>query len=665
MPALFSSEVFALSGLEQGVPYMTDFSSFTSINAPGSASNYSYIAVTGVDAAGQAVGDYGDINGVLLSGFIATNGIATSFSALGASYTAIIGVTAAGEIYGNYVDSAGKQHGFLDNNGTITTVDAPSASSTSIYGVNAAGTIFGNYVDSLKNENGFIDNNGLITTIDVPGAASSSVTGVNASGAIAGMFTDGAGVAHGFIDNNGVFTTVDPAGAAKTYVVGVSDAGAVAGSYLDSAKNEHGFIDQNGVVTTINIPGSNNVGVSAENAAGEVVGYYLDSAGNAHGFVDISGVVSTVDVPGAMATDIIGVNASGEIFGFYIDHAGGEHGFAAQIASSGNGTVIQAMTDDGANEVGIGHVITITLDTSTAETVTGTPTLQLSDNEVAAYVGGSGTNALRFSYVVQPGDNTSDLQVTGLNLPNGATIHDASGNVFSTNVTADLGLQISGAVPFTSNADLTEALYIGYFGRAGDPVGDAYWLNQLNSGIISVSGAAASFSVQAESTALYPFLANPVGASQAQIVSFIDSVYQDLFNRAPDSGGLNYWQNYLSTNAGNPQAVGAFILAVVNGAQNTSLGPDQTTIADKVAIADYLTQSFTTAGINFSSPTSAAYAEAHSAILTVTSNPSAVTTAEASINAWITANPAGAAATPLIGVAASDLHAATGSLLVG
>ena len=85
---------------------MTNFSSFTSINIPGSNSNYSYIAVTGVDAAGQPVGDYGDISGAF-SGFIATNGIAVTFTAPGASYTAIIGVTAAGEIYGNYVDSGG------------------------------------------------------------------------------------------------------------------------------------------------------------------------------------------------------------------------------------------------------------------------------------------------------------------------------------------------------------------------------------------------------------------------------------------------------------------------------------------------------------------------------------------------------------------------------
>ena len=326
--------------------------------------------------------------------------------------------------------------------------------------------MFGNYVDSLKHENGFIDSNGLITTIDVPGAASTSITGVNASGAIAGMFTDGNGVAHGFIDNNGVFTTVDPTGATKTYVVGVSDAGAVAGSYVDSANNEHGFINQNGVVTTINIPGSNNVGVSAENAAGEVVGNYSDSAGNSHGFVDNNGVVSTVDVPGAIATDIVGVNGSGEIFGLYIDATGVEHGFAAQIASLGSGNVVQAMTDDGANEVGIGHVVTITLNASATEIVTGTPTLRLSDNEVATYVGGSGTNALQFSYTVQPGDNTSDLQVTGLNLPSGATIHDASGNAFSTAVTADLGIQVVTTVTNlqTSEDGLVYLLYQATYG---------------------------------------------------------------------------------------------------------------------------------------------------------------------------------------------------------
>ncbi len=536
---------------------MTNFSTFTSINIPGSADNYSYIAVDGVDAAGEAVGDYGGAGGNF-QGFVATNGIAASFTVSGASYTIIIGVTAGGEIYGNYLDSAGKQHGFLDYNGTITTVDAPSASSTSIYGVNAAGTVFGNYLDSLKQEHGFIDSNGVITTIDVPGAASTAVAGVNASGAIVGNFTDGAGVAQGFIDNLGVFTTVDPAGATKTYVVGVSDAGAVAGSYFDSANNEHGFIERNGVVTTINIPGSNNVGVSAENAAGEVVGYYLDGAGDSHGFVDISGVVSTVDVPGALATAIIGVNASGEIFGFYIDAAGAQHGFAAQIASSASGTVVQAMTDDGANEVGIGHVVTITLDASTAETVTGIPTLQLNDNEVATYVGGSGTDALQFSYTVQPRDNTSDLQVTGLNLPNGASIHDASGNAFSTNVTADLALQVVTLVTnLHSNEDnLVYLMYQASFDRMPDYAGFEFWAGQADARQLSALQLADIFMAAPEFTA--KFGANPSNDA------FVTELYGNVLGRTPDAAGLAYWEQQANSGMARDQLLVAFATSAEN-----------------------------------------------------------------------------------------------------
>ena len=114
--------------------------------------------------------------------------------------------------------------------------------------------------------------------------------------------------------------------------------------------------------------------------------------------------------------------------------------------------------------------------------MTGTPTLQLSDNEVAGYVGGSGTNTLQFSYTVQPGDNTSDLQVTGLNLPNGATIHDASGNAFSTAVTADLGIEVVTTVTnLTSNEDhLVYLLYQAAYDRIPDYAGFEYWAGQAD-----------------------------------------------------------------------------------------------------------------------------------------------------------------------------------------
>ena len=56
-------------------------------------------------------------------------------------------------------------------------------------------------------------------------------------------------------------------------------------------------------------------------------------------------------------------------------------------------------------------------------TVAGTPTLTLNDGGTATYTGGSGTNALTFSYTVGAGDTTVPaLAITQANLPNGATI---------------------------------------------------------------------------------------------------------------------------------------------------------------------------------------------------------------------------------------------------
>lgn len=127
-----------------------------------------------------------------------------------------------------------------------------------------------------------------------------------------------------------------------------------------------------------------------------------------------------------------------------------------------------------------------------------------------------------------------------------------------------------------------EAIYIGYLGRAADPEGLTYWLDNLNSGALTATQVATWFSVQAETKALYPFLANPQTATTTEINAFITQIYQNLFDRAPDAAGLAYWQDYLSSNRGSPQIAGNFILAVINGAQNTPAGLDQTTLANKV-----------------------------------------------------------------------------------
>ena len=86
-------------------------------------------------------------------------------------------------------------------------------------------------------------------------------------------------------------------------------------------------------------------------------------------------------------------------------------------------------------------------------TVTGgTPTLTLNDGGTATYTGGSGTNALTFSYTVGAGQNTAALAATAVNL-NSATITDGAGNAANLSLTGltQSGPQIDTTTPTMSS----------------------------------------------------------------------------------------------------------------------------------------------------------------------------------------------------------------------
>ncbi len=97
-------------------------------------------------------------------------------------------------------------------------------------------------------------------------------------------------------------------------------------------------------------------------------------------------------------------------------------------------------------------------------------------------------------------------------------------------------------------------LYVATFNRAPDAAGLAYWVN--NSGL-KLSEIAQSFFEQPETQTLYP--------SSTANREFIKSVYQNLFNRDPDSDGWNYWEEQLNNNVFSKNR---FIEAVINGAKD-------------------------------------------------------------------------------------------------
>ena len=89
----------------------------------------------------------------------------------------------------------------------------------------------------------------------------------------------------------------------------------------------------------------------------------------------------------------------------------------ASVVTSGLG-----IDGSGNGDLNAGHVVTLTVNMSEVVTVAGgMPTLSLNNGGTASYTGGSGSNALTFSYTVGAGQDIGDLAVTSFNL-NGATV---------------------------------------------------------------------------------------------------------------------------------------------------------------------------------------------------------------------------------------------------
>ncbi len=169
------------------------------------------------------------------------------------------------------------------------------------------------------------------------------------------------------------------------------------------------------------------------------------TAANLNGGAIVNGSGTAANLSGAAAT----------LTGLQIDTL--TPAVAKVVASPGTGTEVP------------GNTITLTLDMNDAVTVTGTPTLTLNDGGTATYIGGSGTNALTFSYTVGASDSTvSALAVTGANL-NGGSIVNGAGTAanLSGAVTTLTGLAID--PPSTTTTTTTTAGYVD--GSANAPAG--------------------------------------------------------------------------------------------------------------------------------------------------------------------------------------------------
>lgn len=138
----------------------------------------------------------------------------------------------------------------------------------------------------------------------------------------------------------------------------------------------------------------------------------------------------------------------------------------------------------------------------------------------------------------------------------------------------------------TTTATQVQQLYVGLLGRAADQGGLNWWVDQITTGGRTLEDIRASFVTSTEYTNLY-------GGANTTRSDLVTAIYQNLFERTPSAGELNYWVSTDTRPA--DQLVSAFLeFASTN---------DQKTIANKVFVAQTYTDA---AGTTFNKATAAA-----------------------------------------------------------
>ncbi len=92
-------------------------------------------------------------------------------------------------------------------------------------------------------------------------------------------------------------------------------------------------------------------------------------------------------------------------------------------------------------------------------------------------------------------------------------------------------------------------LYAAIFSRTPDFAGLNYWLSRYVDDSLDLSAIAATFVAGGEFTGLYGSLSNS---------DFVTQMYQNVFSRLPDTGGLTYWTNRLDTDLSRGDLLLAF-----------------------------------------------------------------------------------------------------------
>ncbi len=166
-------------------------------------------------------------------------------------------------------------------------------------------------------------------------------------------------------------------------------------------------------------------------------------------------------------------------------------------------------------------------------------------------------------------------------------------------------------------------LYVGFFGRAPDPSGLAYWESVLSAGA-DISAIANSFAASKDSMTgprLTPEL-------------IVTNVYKNLFAKAPDPSVLVYWSLKL---AQGTFTAAQLVLQIANSAQ----GVEKQALDNRITVASSITNSLNTTNLILEYiPGTDLYKNLNAALSSVTEDAHSVDSANSAVQTAISGNSA-------------------------
>ena len=312
-------------------------SRYVTFDPPGAVYTYP----TGINKAGQIVGEYGDNAGPHSFLRNADRSI-VAFDPPGAAGSRATNINGSGEITGYWTSQTvpGYQSYFRDSGGNFTAfvVGTDEENWTLAFSMNDGGSIVGYYQEDFAYHGFARDPSGTISLFDPPGSVDTIPETINQSGTISGAYYDSASLIHGFIlSPSGNYTIVDVPGASGKGTVGavINDRGQLTGAYTDGPL-ERGYLrSAGGAYTTFALTAMRITGAFAINDIGQIAGLGEKVSGlNAAFTRDNSGNTTVFQVPGAglgqeynQGTVPVAINLRGTIAGYYYDTNKVPHGF--------------------------------------------------------------------------------------------------------------------------------------------------------------------------------------------------------------------------------------------------------------------------------------------------------------------------------------------------